>query len=150
MTICTDDSPRTPLRGEKRQSKFPASTTLTTLDWFCDLIKTRMHNNTWFVSPLYIVWSGQPVYCLDKLTLAKIDFWNRISFIFNVFKQLFIYRKYSLYPSFDFDASNSPKLTRSSLTLFLNLAQSSPCLMALKIRRSKLLRNELVDVCRMT
>ena len=50
-------------------------------------IKTRMYDNTWFVSPLYIT-----------------------CFTFNVFKQSFINTMHYLYSSSDFDASNSPKL----------------------------------------
>ena len=52
-------------------------------------IKTRMYDNTWFVSPLYITCT---------------------CFMFNVFKQSFINTMHYLYSSFDFDASNSPKL----------------------------------------
>ena len=35
---------------------------------------------------------------------------HRKSFMFNVFKQSFIYTMQNLYPSFDFDASNSQNL----------------------------------------
>ena len=35
---------------------------------------------------------------------------NSKSFMFNVLKQSFIYTMHNLYPSFDFDASNSQKL----------------------------------------
>ena len=44
----------------------------------------------------------------ETYTLAKIDLKNRKSFMFNVFKQSFIYIMHNLYPYFD--ASNSPKL----------------------------------------
>ena len=60
------------------------------------------------MSPLYILRCGRLVYRLEKLTLAKIDLKNRKSFMFNVFKQSFIYIMHNLYPYFD--AGNSPKL----------------------------------------
>ena len=89
-------------------------------------IKTQMYDNTWFVSPLYILRCGCLVYRLEKLTLAKIDLKNRKS-MFNVFRQSFVYIIHNLFPYFD--ASNSPKLycfeithTISSVTPFLNLA----------------------------
>ena len=60
------------------------------LDWFCDL-----HQDSdvfiLFVSPLYILRCGHLVFHLEKLTLAKIDLKIRKSFMFNAFKQLFIY-----------------------------------------------------------
>ena len=45
-----------------------------------------------------------------RLTLARIDPKNKKSFMFNIFKQLHFYTMHNLYPSFDFDATNSPRL----------------------------------------
>ena len=79
------------------------------IPWPHMYIKTWMYNNTWFVSLLYIMWCGHLVYRLEKLTPAKIELKNQ-TFMLNVFKKAFIYTMRSLYSSFDFDASNSPKL----------------------------------------
>ena len=107
-----------------------------------------MYDNTWFVSPLYILRCGRLVYRLEKLTLAKIDLKNRKSFMFNVFKQSFIYIMHNLYPYFD--SSNSPKLYCFEIThtkQYYTIPKFS-----LKWRFTSddrdLMRNESVEVCR--
>ena len=75
-------------------------------------IKTRMDDNSWFISPL--LHYEMQLSCLpsiEKHTLAKIYLKNRKSFMFNVLKQSFIYTMH-----LDFDANNSPK--PSSVTPF--------------------------------
>mgnify|MGYP003690175919 CR=1 FL=1 len=111
-----------------------------------------MYRSTRFASPRHILWCGLLVYGVDKLTLDKIVLKNRKSLIFQCFQAIFQFFIIIIFFFLNTSTCNSPNFklhcfefnTLSSITPFLNLAYNSPGLMAFYI----LMRNELVEVCR--
>ena len=110
-----------------------------------------MYRNTRFASPRHNLFCGLLVYRLDKLTLDKIDLKKKnkkkVFDVSMISSNIWYYIMDNFYPSFLFwilviaqncIVSNLIINVLSSIAPFLNLAYSSPGLMALFIKRPRL------------